>query len=725
MQRVALEPHPEFGIASPPTPIGGDQTLVLAHGDTFAIVDRHSEMLPGPASRHGLYSGGTRFLSGLWLQIAGSRPLLLSSGARDDGGGLFVNEASPDVLDHPTVRLERDVIHLARHVTVSDGACEIKLALRSYADEPIPLPVQIWFAADYADVFEVRGAVRARRGKGSPPELSPSAVELGYRGLDGETRATRFEFTPEPVGVEAGSARWLVALEPGARAEISLRITCTIDNGRARRVPGRHAVFQRVAPKRDLSAAISTSNHEMNRWIHRSAADLAMLTVATAHGPFPYAGIPWFCTPFGRDSLIAAYETLWIDPSLARGVLLFLAAHQADADDPERDAEPGKIIHEMRSGEMATLREVPFARYYGSVDATPLFALVASAYFDRTGDLALLEKLWPHLERALAWIDGPGDPDGDGFVEYQRRSRNGLSNQGWKDSRDAIMHADGSFAEGPIALCEVQAYVYGARAGLARAARRLGLDARADELAGAAARMRDAFADAFWCEELGTYAIALDGRKQSCRVRSSNAGHVLLTGLARPEHAHAVGQGLLSADQFSGWGVRTLAASSRRYNPMSYHDGSVWPHDNALIAAGLARYGDTHSAAAILSGLFDACRVLDDARLPELLCGFDRRPGEPPTLYPTACSPQAWAAGAVFMMLQAALGLAIDAQRGSVRFVRPMLPAALDRIAISGLEIGNGSVDLAFERSGESLELHVLRAGEGIDAAISDEVAPF
>ena len=303
--------------------------------------------------------------------------------------------------------------------------------------------------------------------------------------------------------------------------------------------------------------------------------------------------------------------------------------------------------------------------------------MVAAAYFERTGDLALLEQLWPHLERALAWIDGPGDPDGDGFVEYLRRSPNGLTNQGWKDSRDSIMHADGSLAEGPIALCEVQAYVYAARLGLSRVARCLGHHARAEQLASAAERMRTAFADAFWCDELATYALALDGRKRMCRVRSSNAGHALLTGIARPDHAAAVAQTLLSEDHFSGWGVRTLATSAPRYNPMSYHDGSVWPHDNALIAAGLARYGETRAAAAIFSGLFDACRALEDHRLHELLCGFDRHPGEAPTLYPTACSPQAWAAGSVFLLLQAMLGIQIDAQAGTVELADPMLPAGL------------------------------------------------
>jgi glycogen debranching enzyme len=504
-----------------------------------------------------------------------------------------------------------------------------------------------------------------------------------------------------------------LALDPDTEQTIAITIDCELSDQPA----GQHGPKPASRLER-WRTEIAASQAAFDAWLRRSRTDLALLTASTEHGPFPYAGVPWFCTPFGRDSLITAYEVLWVAPELARGVLRFLAAHQADDDDPERDAEPGKIIHEMRSGEMAALREVPFERYYGSVDATPLFAMVAAAYFERTADAALLEELWPHLERALAWIDGPGDPDGDGFVEYHRRSSSGLSNQGWKDSRDSIMHADGRLAEGPIALCEVQAYVYGARKGLARVARRLGHPARAGELERAADRMRGAFAEAFWCPELATYAIALDGEKRTCRVRSSNAGHVLLTGLAQPEHAEAVARTLLSPDHFSGWGVRTLAASAPRYNPMSYHDGSVWPHDNALIAAGLARYGDTRSAGAILSSLFDACRALEDARLPELLCGFERRPGEPPTLYPIACSPQAWAAGAVFLLLQAVLGLAIDAPIGLVQLTRPTLPATFDQLSIHGLELSGGSLDLLVERSGDALELRVLRGCEGVDVQL-------
>ncbi|HXZ86474.1 MAG TPA: amylo-alpha-1,6-glucosidase, partial [Myxococcota bacterium] len=464
---------------------------------------------------------------------------------------------------------------------------------------------------------------------------------------------------------------------------------------------------------------VESSNPAFDEWVRRSALDLAMMTAQTAHGPFPYAGVPWFCTPFGRDSLISAFQVLWLDPGLARGVLRFLAAHQADRHDRSDDAEPGKIVHEMRGGEMPGLGEVPFAHYYGSVDATPWFLMLASAYHERTADDDLLRELWGNLERALDWLDGAGDPDGDGFVEYLQRSPSGLSNQGWKDSRESIMHADGTLAEGPIALCEVQAYVYAAKQGIARVARQLGKELLADRLERAARALRESFERTFWCDDLGTYALALDGKKQPCRVKSSNAGHALLGGIASSERAATLARTLMADDMFSGWGVRTLSASESRFNPISYHNGSVWPHDNALIAHGLARYGAVGAAGRLLDALFDASRAIRDARLPELLCGFARVPRESPILYPVACSPQAWSASCVFLALQSVLRISVDARRRQVRLSRPMLPSFLDHVTIRDLSVGGASLDFLCERNGHEVDLRVLRQAGDLDLVVT------
>ena len=690
----------------------GEPARVLKHGESFALFDRYGDIPRVGSGEHGLYHQGTRFLSCHELRIDGHRPILLNSNVRRDNGVLGVDATNPDLLREGAPDLLKGTIHLSRARTLFGAQCHERLEIANFGLEPVAVEVSVDFDADFVDIFEVRGFKRERRGTLHEPELAADRVVLSYTGLDGVKRRTEIAWSPAPRRLGANRAEFSAPLAPGERFELETRVACDPQPAALIATYGQalSRMETELRAQRERRADVRSPNEQFNAWIERSAADLAMLTAGNPEEGYPYAGVPWYSVPFGRDGILTAMQYLWVDPSMARGVLRFLAGMQAASGRDDQDAEPGKIVHELRKGELAALGEIPFGRYYGTIDATPLFVALAVEYYQRTSDLATVRSLWPAIERALAWIDGPGDPDGDGYVEYLRKSANGLVNQGWKDSEDSVFHADGSLAQGSVALAEVQGYVFLARMHAARLALALGDAGRASALEAQALALRTRFERDFWCEELGTYALALDGDKRPCRVRTSNAGHVLWSGIASAERARRVGETLMAAGSFSGWGVRTVAEGEARYNPMSYHNGSIWPHDNALAAMGLARYGMKPAAVAIAEALYDTSLFMDLHRLPELFCGFPRRsPGEGPTLYPVACSPQAWASATPFYLLKACLGLSFRADAPHIRFLHPQLPRFIDRLHIVGLTAADTVVDVHFERHDEEVGVKVVR----------------
>ncbi|WGS01314.1 amylo-alpha-1,6-glucosidase [Bradyrhizobium sp. ISRA443] len=692
----------------------------LKHDDTFIVLDSHGDIGASAGGPDGLFNADTRYLARLEMVLEDVQPLLLGSNLRDDNSALTVDLTNSDVYRNDRLTLQKDTLHIVRSIFLWRGTAYQRIGLQNHGDHPASFDLTLLFDNDFADLFEVRGERRARRGTGSSKLLGPTDVVLEYCGLDEQSRVTALHFDPRPTRLSVNAATYHFDLAPGKVTSLFVAVSCN------KPIMHKPPPFFRglLAHRREMrklsggAANVETSNNIFNEVMCQAMADLNMLMTETPQGRYPYAGIPWYSTTFGRDGLVTALQMLWIDPRIAQGVLKRLAVFQAKAVDPLADAAPGKILHEMRGGEMAALREVPFAQYYGSVDSTPLFVLLAGLYLERTGDEATLRELWPAIEAGLQWIDGPGDPDHDGFIEYQRATEQGLQNQGWKDSYDAIFHADGRLAEGYIALSEVQGYVFAGKRLAANAVRRLGMPEKAARLEAEAERLRERFEDAFWCEELGTYALALDGAKEPCKVRTSNAGQLLFSGIVREDRAARVAADLMSQKFFSGWGIRTVAVGEARYNPMSYHDGSIWPHDNALIALGFARYGLKHSLAQLFKGLFDAASYMELRRLPELFCGFRRELRRGPVLYPVACAPQAWASATPFTLLEAALGLEFDTARGEIRLRNPRLPDFLNEVVLRDLRLGASSVDLRLRRHDDEVSLEVLRTRGQIQVSI-------
>jgi len=718
-------PGNEFGVLAR-TSRPGPQPFVLKAGETFGVFDSFGDLRPDESSEQGVYHAGMRHLSRLEFQIWGAGPLLLSSTVRQDNCALTVHLTNPDITRADQVIVPRGALYMARTTVLAEHACVQRMRVSSYSDQEIVIPVRLLAAADFCDIFQIRGMPRTQYGRPRPPTFEAGELTFEYEGRDQVVRSTRLRVRPAPDRHFVGGVELQYTLPPRATSELEF----IFDFRGELPAPKLQVSFERardlqcdsLVRARQSACRITTSHEQFNDWLERSFVDVHMLVTTTQFGRFPYAGIPWYSAPFGRDGLITALELLWVDPSLARGVLSFLANTQANRTDPQCEAQPGKILHEARLGEMAATGEIPFQRYYGSVDAPALFVFLAGEYFRRTGDREFIESIWSNIVRALDWLDNFGASKIDGFIDYRRIAGRGLVNQGWKDSTDSVFHADGSDPPPPIALVEVQAYTYAARLGAARLARELGDLTRAATLAQRAETFRQRFVRDYWCPDLNTYVMALDGNRRPCRVRTSNAGQTLFCGIATTEQARAIMQTLLSPGSFSGWGIRTVDTTAARFNPMSYHNGSVWPHDNALIALGFARYGFKRAVLEILSGMFESCLFMTMHRMPELFCGFPRVPEEGPTLYPVACLPQAWASAAVFLLLQACLGLnfRLDETPGrvTIELDRPVLPDFLRRIEIDDLRIGEEWVNLVLQNHEGDVGVNIRQRSANLDVIV-------
>ena len=734
-------PAPELTI-TPATDLGGVD--VLKHGDLYLLTDPFGDIHPDSRGL-GLYSGDTRILSCAIVRINGFRPALLrgDSGENYRGSIQATNpELRRDPGDKTTVgpSLARQSLGIARHRTLVGGLRD-ELVIANYTDHVEDLEIELSLSADMADIFEVRGYRRPVRGTLQPIEADGRHVALSYVGLDGRLLRTYVAFPEaevEPVPAPADGSpavgsvvvRWRRQIGPGEQTRIEWSIW---SDGVAGAAPAAPLTAFPETPIIDpaVGAAaytawsdgtprISSDSEPFDRIVARGLADLRLLL---NDGPdqgqhYLAAGVPWFATLFGRDAIISAYEAIAFRPQVAIDTLEVLAAHQATVDDPAHDAEPGKIAHEIRSGEMTRTGELPFGRYYGSVDATPLWLILLGETYDWTGDDALVDRLWPNALAALEWIDRSGDLDGDGFVEYQRRAPGGLLNQGWKDSADCIRFRDGRHAQSPMALTEVQGYVYDAKIRLARLARRRGEVALADRLDADAKQLAVRFNAAFWVADRGGFAIALDGAKQQVDALASNQGQALWTGIVAAGQARAVADHLTGSDLDSGWGVRTYGSGEPGYNPIGYHTGTVWPHDNALIVAGLKRYGFDLEANRIASRLLEAAQSFPDGRLPELFCGFGRDDVAVPVPYPVACAPQAWAAAAPLLLIRAMLGIHVDAGNRTLELVRPHLPSWLGKVTITNLRVGSAEVDLLFHRWRGATSAEVLRKNGDLEVTI-------
>ncbi|BDG48299.1 amylo-alpha-1,6-glucosidase [Parageobacillus sp. KH3-4] len=694
---------------------------VIKENDVFFLTDEKGNIPKSHPYGLGLYTKDTRFLSEFSLRINGEEPVLLSSDASENYMATILL-TNPPIEKNGEIVLWRESVQIERKRFIYDGVLYETIKLKNYFPKPIACEISVSFDADFADMFIIRGFQTGNIGKRTGQTIDGNSLAFHYEGADGVYRATTITWDrPAILADENGQVAFSFSLHHDEEQEVTFMIQPQIGEPTMPKT-----IMDKDNALRQLQASyngwhqgitkVKTDYKPLQRLIERSIADLRVLLTDLGYGPFPVAGLPWFGVPFGRDSLITALQMLPFCPQVAKGTLITMAQYQGKKQDPWRDEQPGKIMHELRFGELANTNQVPFTPYYGAIDATPLFLVLLTEYVKWTGDYNIVHQLGTNIEAALQWIDKYGDRDGDGFVEYHQESSKGIANQGWKDSGDSIVHRNGEYAKSPIALVEVQGYVYQAKMGLADIFEQLGKVKQAAELRQQAEELKKKFEDAFWMEDVQFYAIALDEKKRQVGTITSNPGHVLFAGMLEGHRENAVIETLLSPKMFSGYGIRTMAEGEAGYNPMSYHDGSVWPHDNSIILLGLSKLRKSKEALMIMEGLIEAASHFEYDRLPELFCGYSRSFGKP-VPYPVACSPQAWAAGTPLVFVQAMLGLFPNSLRKEIH-LSPTLLDSMNVLKAENMAIGHGRLSLTVFREGKEIKVNIHENTTGYDVIV-------
>jgi len=688
---------------------------IIKEGDLLLLTDQAGNIIKNDDMQYGLYLKDTRFLSRYELLVDNIKPFILSSMEVEDRiKKIYLTNANSKKIGSKEVLIIREQI-------IFNGMVYDRILVKNFFSHPIALRLILKVDADYLDIFQVRNYVKEKRlGSILNPSKIKNGIVLGYLGKDGLRRETTVKILNEEGEIYKDRIELSFQLKHKQEKEVTVGIIPMIEGQKL--INKNMISFERAQKKlrsnykkwEEDSLMVKTDNKKFNQLVNRSLSDLKLLLTDLGEGFIPIAGIPWYAVPFGRDSIITSLQTLMVNTKIAKGTLKTLARFQGKEVNEDREEEPGKIMHEIRFGELAHLNLIPHTPYYGNIDSTPLFLILAVEYFHWTEDLISIKKILPNLFAALEWIDKYGDMDQDGYIEYGSKNNKWAINQGWKDSTDSSVHQDGSLAVLPIALVEVQGYVYQAKKGMAEIFFYLGEKDKAKKLEKEARELKDRFNRDFWMEDEKYFAFGLDYQKKQIASITSNPGHGLYSGIISQDKSEAVVKKLLSDEMFNGWGIRTMGGNEMGYNPMSYHNGSVWPHDNSMIINGLIRYNYHREAIKVINGLIKASQYFKYNRLPELFCGFSHKEMKEPIEYPVACSPQAWACGSIYLIIQSLLGINLDVANNKI-YLKPILPDEINKVEVKNLKIGDNRADFILMKEGNCIKLGKVKVEGNVE----------